>query len=176
MRYLLFIALYIISFSIHAREDGLQDSPQKSNKHSWGAGLGTGAVVDGDESDSLTSGLFFYEYHYDENFSIYTKAFAGSSNDNFGGGVKEKGIQLSLKARANFLDSMSVYARFGVSLNDTKSSGISFNNSSSGVGFVGATGLEYLSDSGVIFGLELEYYDAGAVEIVGANLFIGVRF
>ncbi len=143
-----------------------------------GGGLSLGTVVDGDESDSLTSGLVFYEYHFDENFGLYTKAFFGSSNDSGrgGGGVDIRGLQLSLKARADFLENMSAYARFGASFNDTKSSGITFNNSSSGVGLVGATGLEYLSDDGVIFGLELEYYDAGAVEVIGGNLFVGVRF
>jgi len=174
MRYLVVILFCIISFSSQAFEDSPEDPEKTSKKHSWGGGFGSGAILN-DDADSLTLGSLFYEYHLDTNFSFNTKFFTGStSGDSVDDHTNSStGLQLSLKARANFYN-MSVYARAGANLYDTGNNSRGQDNS--GLGYVGAAGLEYLSDNGLILGFEFEYYTAGSIDVFGGNVFVGTRF
>jgi len=174
MRYLVIIVFCITSFSSQAFEESLADTEEETKNHSWGGGFGSGAILN-DDADSLTLGSLFYEYHYDENFSFNTKIFTGSTSGNSVDDhtSSSSGLQLSLKARANFFD-MSVYARAGANLYDTGTNSRGQDNS--GLGYVGAAGLEYLSDNGLILGFELEYYTAGSIDVFGGNVFVGTRF
>jgi len=174
MRYLLVISAFILTISTDA-------SGRNYKKHSWGFGYGLGSVINGnsrDDGGTLGLGSVFYEYHLNKNYGIHAKYNTGKSgaNDRPDGEFDSSGYQLSFKAKTNITENFGAYGRIGANFYDSEVASGGGIDSSRGIGYVGALGLEVRTDNGFRFGLEAEYYAAGDIDVIGGNLFIGFSF
>lgn len=177
MRYLILISIFTINMSLQAAEDSLEHTNNNLNQHSWGIAYGMGDFannVSGDDDGEVNLRAFFFEYRYNQYYSLHTKLYnATEPGTSFDGGPTTIGLQFSFKAKTAIWENLGGYARGGVNLSATK---FDSGASEGGAGFVAATGLEYISDQGFIVGFEFEYFTGGGIDVTGINFSIGRSF
>ncbi|MCF6193179.1 MAG: outer membrane beta-barrel protein [Kangiellaceae bacterium] len=173
MRYLILIAALITTTMIHARED-------TGNKHTYGVSLYAGYIsnkLSRDDDTGITLFDFFYEYHFNKNFSVNGKYYTGSTTKEPDVHFALNGFQLSLKAKTAFTSRYSAYGRFGANIYsaDDKHQR-NFVETDNGVGVVAAAGVEFNADNGFTSAVEFQYLPMDFFDSYSLNFSVGYSF
>ncbi len=179
MRYLLLLSIFALSAELFAFDDNAEDSDQYYKKNTIGTALGVSLAIDNlsrDDSNLVDAEAIFYEYHFDKRSSVDIRLQIGSGGNSPDGDFSLFGGQVSYKAQYNFSDKFDLYGRVGANLYSTTVKSGGNKNDSSGIGFVGGTGIEYTTNDGFVTGFNVEYITAGDLDTVGVSITLAYSF
>jgi len=180
MRYLTLITALIITTTIHAAENTIEDSDNTSfNKHTYGVSLGLGYAANHlsrDDDTGIGYTDIFYEYHLNKNFSFNGKYYSATTDRAPDVYFDTNGLQLSFKAKTTFTSRFSAYGRFGANIHNVDQASGGNNRDDKGIGIAAATGIEFNADNGFTSAVEFQYLPMDFFDSYSLNFSVGYSF